>query len=556
MRWPCRLKSPSLIAESVEDSSLPSAEHHTLHLGPDPQGRQAWVQIEVADGWLIVTALAEGAPDPGVRPDHPEWQNRAYLSVRLNPGHDHALRWLYAVDDRGEVTGEAHWTTQGEELTDVGANELKAPPAADGEFRYREDATFLARLKIPADSLWAQSGEPLGFSVSTGFHEAHLVRSLAWPEPVDWTDTPLVYGDLYKSAPCVRVTEIDFRKPVWGVSPITFSGLAVDQVNGQLEIEADLPGDGKYPQAPVPLSIAPGEFSLEIPLVFSFRAKWANGSRNMAMLRLRLVDASGNLLWAAEYPFGFDHGIIVREQFGANGGTRAERPDPSAPDFLDKFRAFILSGLPDYRLRTTREGAASDFVLADPEGADDIDLSAADSLRRVAEVLSGRFPDWQDALCAAAMWIHHPQVTTHSSTWSRVSNVSSVETIPRLAGCFCGDTARLGAALAEQIGVCLDVPLKGLSMGLRGHLCSLVETPIGRVVIDGMLGLWFHTRDNTRLATLEEMRLEKEIAERVWYAPRAHGHEFFYGTDNQLIRPWKSGPLVWPSENLAESEAR
>jgi hypothetical protein len=359
MRWPCRLKSPSLIAESVEDSSLPSAEHHTLHLGPDPQGRQAWVQIEVADGWLIVTALAEGAPDPGVRPDHPEWQNRAYLSVRLNPGHDHALRWLYAVDDRGEVTGEAHWTTQGEELTDVGANELKAPPAADGEFRYREDATFLARLKIPADSLWAQSGEPLGFSVSTGFHEAHLVRSLAWPEPVDWTDTPLVYGDLYKSAPCVRVTEIDFRKPVWGVSPITFSGLAVDQVNGQLEIEADLPGDGKYPQAPVPLSIAPGEFSLEIPLVFSFRAKWANGSRNMAMLRLRLVDASGNLLWAAEYPFGFDHGIIVREQFGANGGTRAERPDPSAPDFLDKFRAFILSGLPDYRLRTTRERTIS-----------------------------------------------------------------------------------------------------------------------------------------------------------------------------------------------------
>ena len=86
-------------------------------------------------------------------------------------------------------------------------------------------------------------------------------------------------------------------------------------------------------------------------------------------------------------------------------------------------------------------------------------------------------------------------------------------------------------------------------MGLRGHLCSLVDTPIGQVVIDGMLGLWFHALDNTRLATLDEMRREKEICQRVWYAPRAHGHEFFYGTDNQLIRPWKSGPLVWPSGN-------
>ena len=56
----------------------------------------------------------------------------------------------------------------------------------------------------------------------------------------------------------------------------------------------------------------------------------------------------------------------------------------------------------------------------------------------------------------------------------------------------------------------------------------------------------FHTLDNTRLATLEEMRRDPSIVQRVWHSPRAHGHEFFYGVDNQIIRPWQDGQLVWP----------
>jgi hypothetical protein len=127
-----------------------------------------------------------------------------------------------------------------------------------------------------------------------------------------------------------------------------------------------------------------------------------------------------------------------------------------------------------------------------------------------------------------------------------VSNDASIDTVCRIGGCFCGDTARLTASLAERIGDRLKVKLTGYSMGLRGHLGTLVDTPIGRVVIDGMIGLWFHTLDNTRLATLDEMRRDRRIAERMWYAPRAHGHEFFYGNEIQMIRPWKQGSLTWP----------
>ena len=61
-----------------------------------------------------------------------------------------------------------------------------------------------------------------------------------------------------------------------------------------------------------------------------------------------------------------------------------------------------------------------------------------------------------------------------------------------------------------------------------------------------MMGHWYPVVNNTRLATLEEMREQPAIAGRVWYCPRAHGHEFFHGNAHQIIRPWEDGALVWP----------
>ena len=175
-----------------------------------------------------------------------------------------------------------------------------------------------------------------------------------------------------------------------------------------------------------------------------------------------------------------------------------------------------------------------------------LDLMDPDALAQAAEMIAGRFPHWPDALAAAAMWIYHPAITRHSPSWSRVAGEASLRTIPRLAGCFCGDTARLTAVLAEEIGRRLGVPMVAYSLGLRGHLATLVVTPIGQVVLDGMIGLWYHTLDNTRLATLDEMRADPAIALRMWYAPRAHGHEFFHGNIIQRIQPYRQGALVWP----------
>ena len=144
------------------------------------------------------------------------------------------------------------------------------------------------------------------------------------------------------------------------------------------------------------------------------------------------------------------------------------------------------------------------------------------------------------------MWAHHPCVTRHSSLWASVAGAAAIDSIPRLGGCFCGDVARLLAGLAEKIGAALGVPLTGHTLGLRGHVVTLVGTPIGRVVLDGMMGHAYPTLDNSRLATLAEMRADEKIVGRLWYCPRAHGHEFYFGVDNQIIQRWRDGALRFP----------
>ncbi len=551
MRWSTVLNSPSLMAKPWQEQLTPESQERSvvLRLGPDGEGRRAAVAVEAKGDGLQVSALGEGRANVA-RPAHPEWYYRDHLVVFLNPGHDHATRWLYAVDDEGKVIREAAWTAPGEAPADHPTRELAEPPAAEGEFRRLGDGRFWARLRWSV----ALPTLPLGVKIKVGFHEEVIPRPLVWPEQPAWMDDlPLSYGDLFAVKPAVAVESLDFHEPAWGGEP---SRVAMRMAiapggprEGSVDIVAILPEDSEQPQPSVAWKASPSDAAeVILPVVFPHRAKWASDVRLTARLRLTVRDGGGRALWAAEYPFGFDCGIIVRERYGSAGASPSPRPEPSDPDFVNLYRAYLLARLPAYRRRTTREGAPSDFYLEDADGGEHLDLMAPDALDRVAAMLARRFPDWQDALAAAALWAYHPCITRHSSSWSVVASQAAVGTIPRVNGCFCGDVARLTAALAEKVGERLGMPFKGYTVGMRGHLSTMVESPLGRVVLDGMLGHAYLTLDNTRLATLEEMRANDAIVRRLWYCPRAHGHEFYFGVHDQIIQRWREGPLHFPSE--------
>ncbi|MFW6107433.1 MAG: hypothetical protein ACOC8A_01955 [bacterium] len=555
MRWSVVLDTPALVAKPWQRALTPDNHEDSvvLRLGPDPEGRRATVAVHPGPAGLEVTALADGRSS-SVRPPYPEWYYRDHLVVFTNPGHDHATRWMHAVDDQGSVICEADWTAPGEEPGDHRTRRLPGPPAAQAEFRRLGQGQFWVRVVLArSDGAWPP-GAPLGLRVKVGFHEEGVPRPLAWPEQAAWTeDLPLTYGDLFAEPPAVAVESVEFREPAWGGEPspvLLRLALAPNAPReGHVDAVVILPQDSERSQPAIAWRASPGGTGAEVvvPVCFPHRAKWANDLRLTARLKLAVRGPDGAELWAGQYPFGFDCGVIVRERYGPRGRPLPERPEPSAPDFIDRLRAYVLARLPDYRRRTTRQGAPSDFFLEDAAGGAHVDLMAADALDRVAAMLARRFPDWQDALCAAAMWAHHPCVTRHSSSWASVAGQAAVATVARVSGCFCGDVARLVAGLAEKVGARLGVPLRGCTLGLRGHVATLVETPVGGVVLDGMLGHAYLTLGNSRLATLEEMRANAAIVRRLWYCPRAHGHEFYFGIHDQIPQRWREGPLEFPA---------
>jgi len=538
MRWSVQLLSPAAVADGLAPLEL-----------SDGEGRSAVVTIS-RDGQAVeFAAQARGRPSP-VRPAHPEWHNRAHLVVMLDPAHDHATQRLYAVDDAGTVHGWASWLAPGEEPGDRTIYKLDDPPPGAGRFERLDEGAFRAALRLPAEQVWAAADRPAGLRVKVGFHEEYLPAALSWPATMTWAgDVPLTFGDLYPSSAGLRVEQINIPTPAWSEPvELTVRGAVPNDAprSGRVQARTILPGDSEEPGQPAIWQAHAGRFDARPVVRFSHRGKWATDMPSTGVLELGVTDDAGQVLWVGRYPFGFDLGIIVRERFGPGAGQPPPRPEPSDPDFVEKFRRYVLARLPDYRPARTRDGAPSDFYLTDPAGQANLDLAADDWPRRLAEMLAERFGRWDDALAAVAMWIYHPAVTRHSGLWSRISAAVTARSIPRLGGCFCGDTARLGAMLAEEVGRRCGVELRGYTMGLRGHLATLVGTPIGRVVIDGMLGLWFHALDNTRLATLEEMRRDRRVVERMWYCPRRHGHEFFHGYHEQIIRRWNGGGLEFP----------
>ncbi|KKK83248.1 hypothetical protein LCGC14_2795300, partial [marine sediment metagenome] len=84
MRWSLKLLSPSVVADGPDG----------LVLGPDEAGREAQVAVSVVGGVLEIAADVRGAAGVSPGPGHPEWHWRAHLAALINPGHDHATRWL------------------------------------------------------------------------------------------------------------------------------------------------------------------------------------------------------------------------------------------------------------------------------------------------------------------------------------------------------------------------------------------------------------------------------------------------------------------------------
>ena len=206
---------------------------------------------------------------------------------------------------------------------------------------------------------------------------------------------------------------------------------------------------------------------------------------------------------------------------------------------LTKMREYLLSELPDFFRVTTRDGAPSDFCLRSEELNSTINLLDDDIYSTIADIIASRFPEWKEGFAAGAVFFGSAAGIRHSSQNAALANSLHPEGILQLGAGFCGQQSVCFDLLAERLSERYNKNIKVYSIGLRGHIAAAVrfDDSDDYIIFDPMLGLFYYSEDNSRFATLEEMRQNKDIAYRMDAYCSAHGHEFYYGIEHHVISP-------------------
>ncbi len=500
---------------------------------------------KVSDGNLIFEFECEFKDRKEIQEAFPEWYFEDHVVLLLNPGNDNLTQLMVAVTRKGEIFQDAKLLAIGEEPSDRHSTKIARNPL---NVKIENDSTGNTwKLKVSIDEKELSGKEgglfPLGFALKFGAEEVSIAEPVTWPSSLaNAPQTPFDFGVLFNSDTSPVITGINVTNPKWAI-PSREESVSVFLKNaerkGLVLVQSTIDPLGRVESREWPID----SDKIQCNVRFGFESKWAPVLEKTLRLEYKICKGQ-EVLYSVSYPLGFDLGIIVREPFGL--AKKINRPLPSDQDFVNLHREWMLSKLPDWEYQTTRDGAPSDFYLKSKDGSADLNLMDEDILVKIANLVHKLFDNWQDGLAGLSMLLHHPHLTRHSGSWARVSGGATSETVLRMRGCFCCDTSRVSAEISEILAKLYGVELRGFALGLRGHLSGLIESPIGDVLIDPMLGITYFSEDNTRLATLDELRENKSIQEKTWLFAYCHGHEFFYKKYNQNKRRWKPENLSYP----------
>ena len=518
-----------------------------------PLGHVSTFHFEITQNDLIFHAQIAEPKEVILQPkqSHPEWYFHDHFVLMLDPKHDHMTQYLIGINKNGTQISSIQSNLPGEEPTDILSTNIKSDHLLFQKDIQINANGWVSKLVIPLKSLGLDHWPAvMGVKVKFGFPALIMHEASAWPtSKYELGDLPFDYGNLLIHTNMV-VSKIDFGTPFWQTGEISSSFELegkCDAANSNLLMDVtttNVLGKSETVQYPIQW-LSKGSFVAKGKVNCHFANKWAPDFTKSARVAIEIKDKE-KVIWNSSYPFGFDAGMIVREPFGKFKRNSLSRPNKNDPNFVDNFRCWLFSKLPNWVYQTTKDKAPSDFYLKDLNGKFSLNLMDDNSLEQIADYIKSEFEDWQDGLCATSLLLQHHFLTRHSGSWAKIAGKSTVTTVLRYGGCFCGDTARISANVADLLGQRYQVKLKGFALGLRGHLTGLVETPIGEVLIDPMLGIYYHALDNSRLATLDEMREDKRIQERMWLLAYSNGHEFFIHTYNQIKRHYDMGKFVYP----------
>lgn len=173
----------------------------------------------------------------------------------------------------------------------------------------------------------------------------------------------------------------------------------------------------------------------------------------------------------------------------------------------------IAEAMPDLVRLTTRDGAASDFVIAGPNGEPTFNLMAPDALDQIGAWIAARHAADLDRILALFVLNQHPAVLRHMSAGRHFFLGCGPLSIVRAnfagGGGNCGFHGRGFTGLAMHLPLSDGSRLVSQNVAVQGHVISRVTFPDGATaILDPDVGHVILSADRTRLATIEEVQSE------------------------------------------------
>lgn len=328
-----------------------------------------------------------------------------------------------------------------------------------------------------------------------------------WRSPAD----PFSFADIYLRDNYLRIEEIDLGVPCWGAN----------------QLEAVLVNDGPHDalvtlHAETQLSMKrhvhrSAGVTITVPAHDGARAAvpfYADPEEKMtAGQLLRLIGTSDSEWFRATWRMTYCGPINVYHRYGTALGEVAN-PQPGSPDFVKRKIEFICSRLPDFERRTTRDGAASDFVIQAIDGSVQVNLMEAGALDHLAEFVIKRFDNDFDRLLGLFYLKCHPAIMRHASAGHRF--LQGCAPLSILRGSFAGGSGNCGYNGPAFAGMASHLQLNGQALVAHTltvfrHVINAVGWNGGKVLMDADVGHIFLKADGSDFATIDDIRSDGAI---------------------------------------------
>jgi len=358
---------------------------------------------------------------------------------------------------------------------------------------------------------------------------------------------PLAYGHLHLDATLPAIERVSFPEPVIGHNNahVVLRSLHKSGADRwRLEARTILPPTGESWEFRGEFVDADsrGLVNLSCRYFLSPKGTWLVEPSLLMRLDLVARSESGRVMPLGSWVWSVDAGLIPDEAYGQH--SESGPPDPRDPDFALKKRLQIVGRIPRFRRLTTAQGAPSDFYLRAEDGSVEFDLMCPGGLKKIADWLYGLFDNDCDRLLAATMFVHQRSITRHSG--HNPAGPSGPLSLMRGGSCLCGDRANVLCGILSRMKCDrTGRPFETYVMGMHGHVVTAVAWEGDFIILDPDTATLFFSRDNSRPATLSELRSDESVVRRACAYTRRHGHDFYYQAYHQFLRPFRAGGR-WP----------